>query len=187
MTLDKSEAAQALAEIDASRARSATLYSYSRAAPYVFVTGALWFVADLLFQFGPLDRNWVWPVCGLVAVALYAAIPFLQARARPREPFYPFRFRPTMTSFFVFVFMLATFSIFGPSDGRQVHSFIGVFFGVAYATFGLWVGWRLLALGMVLGALSLFGFFEVHAYYAAYMAVVGGGALMLSALWLRKA
>jgi hypothetical protein len=187
MTLDKSEAAEALAEIDASRARSAALYTYDRAAPYVFLTGALWFVADLLFQFAPGDRGWVWPVCSLVAGVLYGVIAVLQARRRRGEAFYPRYFRMMMSCVFVFAFIVAAFSIFHPFDGRQLHSFIGVVFALAYAIFGLWAGWRLLALGVLLGALSLFGFFEVHAYYAAYMAVVGGGALMLSALWLRKA
>jgi hypothetical protein len=49
------------------------------------------------------------------------------------------------------------------------------------------MGWRLVVIGAALTALSLFGYYEVHQYYLAYMGVVGGGALIASGLWLRAA
>ncbi len=49
------------------------------------------------------------------------------------------------------------------------------------------MGWRMVAIGAALAVLSLVGFFAVHDYYLAYMGLVGGGSMVLSGLWLRRA
>jgi hypothetical protein len=189
MTLDKTEAARALAEIGASERRSSSLYGYSRAAPYMALAGLMWLVADLLTEFSPTGRSVIWPIVSLVGTLGFVALAVFQKRgpaqsqARANGNFW----RAMGVWIAIFVFMLATFNVFAPSNGYQTHTFIGVFFGCTYVCVGLWIGWRMVATGIALTALSLFGFYEVHDYYLAYMGVVGGGALMLGALWLRTA
>jgi len=193
MTLDKSEAAQALAEIGASQRRSSSLYSYTRSAPYMALAGLMWLVADLLLQFSALNKGLIWPVVSGLGTVGFIALAVVQNRSprigsaaeeRAKDAVF---WRIMGLWLVVFAFMAATFTIFPPTDGAQSHTFIGVFFGCSYAALGLWLGWRLVATGVALVALSLFGFFEVHQYYLAYMGVIGGGGLMLSALWMRTA
>ena len=189
MTLDKDQAAAALADIGASQSRATSLYSYSRAAPFIFLVGVMWFVADLTIQFAPLSEplgNLVWPIVSAVSIPAFIVLMLMQARnnARPRG-------RSTMWKslglwLIIFAFVAGTFQIFYPFNGRQTSSFIGMFIGAVYAALGLWMGWRLMAIGLALALLSFAGFLWVHQYYAAYMGVVGGGGLMLSAFWLRK-
>lgn len=189
MTLDKSQAAQALADIDRSQRYSSSLYSYGRAAPYLIVAGLMWLVADLLMQFSPFSKTWIWPVVSLIGTMAFFAVATLQTRPEGRvgAPTRPGLFgRIVVVWLAVFAFMVATFAIYGLQDGRQQHSFIGVFFGCLYVAVGVFMGWRMVAIGMALTALSLFGFYAVHEYYLAYMGVVGGGALILSGLWLRR-
>jgi hypothetical protein len=194
MTLDKTQAAQALAEIGASQRRSSSLYSYTRSAPYMALAGLMWLVADLLLQFSSLNKTLIWPVVSGLGTLVFIALALVQNRTGPRpgsaaeEKARDGVFWRIMGVWLtVFIFMAATFTVFQPTDGVQTHTFIGVFFGCTYAVIGLWMGWRLVATGIALTALSLFGFFEVHQYYLAFMGVVGGGALMLSALWMRIA
>ncbi len=188
MTLDKSAAAHALAEIDESGRRASSLYSYGRAAPYVILAGVMWLVADLLMEFSPFSKTWIWPVVSILGTAGFVLLAIRQTRpanaaATPAKKGLFWRIVGVWLA--TFVFMSSTFSIFGLADGRQEHSFIGVFFGCTYIAVGVFMGWRMVAVGIALTALSLFGFFEVHQYYLAYMGLVGGGALIVSGLWLR--
>ena len=190
MTLDKAQAAQALADIDQSQRYSSSLYSYGRAAPYLIIAGAMWLIADLLTQFSPVDKSLIWPVVSLVGTG--ASIVFAFTQTRPGSSSQPGAKRGLFWKFMVvwlavFAFMVATFTIYGLDDGRQQHSFIGVFFGCTYVAVGVFMGWRMVAIGVALAVLSMVGFFEVHDYYLAYMGLVGGGSLILSGLWLRQA
>lgn len=188
MTLDKTQAAHALAEIDQTGRRSGSLYSYGRAAPYVILAGAMWLVADLLTEFAPFNKSWIWP-----AISLLGTVGFVLIALRQTKPANPAAAAAKKGIFWrilgvwlaVFAFMVSTFSIFGLADGRQEHSFIGVFFGCTYVAVGAFMGWRMVVVGVALTVLSLFGFFEVHDHYLAYMGLVGGGALIISGLWLR--
>jgi hypothetical protein len=57
-----------------------------------------------------------------------------------------------------------------------------------YAIMGLWRGTRFLVTGVAVTLLTLFGFFYLRdfALFCYWMAAVGGGALVLAGLWLRK-
>jgi hypothetical protein len=189
MTLDKTQAAQALADIDQSQRYSSSLYSYTRSAPYVVIAGLMWLTADLLMQFSPFDKTWIWPVVALIGTAAFFAVASGQNRAESRAGTPARRGhmgRIVVVWLAIFAFIVATFSIFGLQDGRQEHSFIGVFFGCLYVAVGVFMGWRIVAIGVALAVLSMVGFYAVHDYYLAYMGVVGGGALILSGLWLRR-
>src|SRR4051812_37456861 len=82
MTLDKSGAAEALAEIGQSQRRSANLYAYAASSPYLFLTGVMWLSADLLFQFTAWGRQWAWPVISLISIPVFFALAILRARQR---------------------------------------------------------------------------------------------------------
>jgi hypothetical protein len=72
------------------------------------------------------------------------------------------------------------------TSGIEIHSIFGIVFGFLYMGFGLWMGWRILALGAALTVLTLVGFYEVRAWYGLYMGLVSGGALILGGFWLRR-
>ena len=190
MTLDKSGAAEALAEIGQSQKRSADLYSYTVSAPYLFLTGAMWLTADLLFEFTEFGKSWGWPIVSLVAIPLFITIAVFQSRRRapaPRASGLDSHFWKGIAIWLlIFALVIGTFTIFWPFDGVKVHSFIGLLTGIAYAVGGLWLGKRIVVVGLGIAALTMAGHFWVHDHYTAYMGVVGGGGMMLGALWLRR-
>jgi hypothetical protein len=87
---------------------------------------------------------------------------------------------------FTIIFVTSLFAVMWPMSGKQFHAFWGVFFGCAYAILGAWVGTRIAIVGVLLCALSLVGYFWIDTYYALFMGVVGGGAMILGGVWLQK-
>jgi hypothetical protein len=190
MTIDRPAAAEAIADIAQSQARSASLYAYARFAPYLLLTGIMWLTADIAFQFAPAVRPWVWPVVSLACMPLYIGIGVRQATGRVREPgASPFdrRFWRAMATWALAIaFVSATSVVFAPIHGVQVHSFAGLLAGATYAIAGLWLGSRIFGVGLAIGVLTMLVHLYGGAYYTLYMGLVGGGGMILAALWLRR-
>ncbi len=72
-------------------------------------------------------------------------------------------------------------------QGQEIAAFIPLLMAALYVIRGLWSGWRYSAIGIGLAALSLGGFFFLHHYFLLWMALVGGGTLILTGLWLHRA
>jgi hypothetical protein len=84
------------------------------------------------------------------------------------------------------VFFAASLAVMSPVSPRQIGAFIPLIVAAGYALLGLWRGVRFIAVGAVLAGLTLGGFFLLPAYFGLWMAAVGGGALVLGGLWLRR-
>jgi len=189
MTLDKSGAAEALAEIGQSQKRSASLYSYTLSAPYLFLTGLMWLVADLLFQFTDWGKHWAWIVVSVISLPIFVVVSVFQARQRKpasTKGFDDHFWKAQGIWIISVIFVVGTFVIFAPSNGRYIHSFIGLASGAAYAALGLWMGRRIFAVGVFIAVFSMIGHLFIFEYYTAFMGIVCGGGMMLSALWLRR-
>ena len=66
-------------------------------------------------------------------------------------------------------------------------AFVPMLMAAIYMVMGLWLGWRYSAIGGALAVLTLGGFFLLPVHFLLWMAFVGGGALILTGLWLRSA
>jgi hypothetical protein len=184
MTITKDDASQALSEIDAARGRVWQAKAYSHASPFLIIWGAVWMVADGLTQFEP-----TWGLSWLVCIALGAIASTVVGASFSRQPDADRRvggWRQFATWLVVVAFIISLFFVIPVSSNREVHSIFGLVFGFIYLGMGLWIGWRLAALGVALVALTLAGFYAVGAWYALYMGLVSGGALVLGGLWLRR-
>jgi hypothetical protein len=83
-------------------------------------------------------------------------------------------------------FFGALFSVLAPVNTHQVGAVIPLFVALAYVLLGLWRGLRFLIAGLLIAALTLIGYFSLPAHFDLWMAIVGGGALILAGLWLRR-
>jgi len=91
------------------------------------------------------------------------------------------------TFFAIGAFISATFAVMPPAGPEAVGAFIPLIVALAYVLLGIWKGIRFVVAGSIIAALTLGGFFYLHQHFLLWMAVVGGGALALAGLWLRKA
>ena len=82
---------------------------------------------------------------------------------------------------------VCTLLIFEVRSGRQVAGFFGLLVASGYAIVGCWSGLRWLLAGVVMGALTLSGYFLLPAYFNLWMGCVGGGVLALTGVWMRRA
>jgi hypothetical protein len=90
----------------------------------------------------------------------------------------------TMLVFYAFLF--AIFAVLRPRNPVVSGAVIPLLVAAIYAVMGIWSGLRFLYIGIALAALTLGGWFWLPHYFLLWMAVVGGGSLILVGLWLRK-
>ena len=181
MTLTRDEAARALAEMEAAQNRSSVLARYAAGGPILMLWGAEWFVCNLVSQYGGGAANWVWPSATLVAMGLSFWLS-RRAGAGARKGY-----RAIATSLAIFVFFFCLFSIMRLADLRAFNAVISLSVGLAYVIVGLWTGLRYAVLGAAVMAAVMAGWWLFPSLFFVWMAVVGGGALALGGLWLRRA
>lgn len=83
-------------------------------------------------------------------------------------------------------FFFATFYIMAPVNGRQVGAFILPFVAAVYALASVCLDWRYAIAGIAIAILTLAGFALLGLHFPLWMEAVGGGALILAGLWLRR-
>jgi hypothetical protein len=179
MTLSPQDAAAALRDIQAAESRSATLREYQRAAPHFIIWGILWAVGYGLSDVFPAQANAVWAV--IVPIGIVAGVVAMRGSRSASG----WRYAAVMAA--ILAFFAASFVVLAPLTGRQVAAVIPLFVALMYVLRGIWAGPRYVVAGVAVAALTLAGFFLLREHFALWMAGVGGGALILAGLWLRKA
>jgi len=180
------QAADALKEVAATERRSAEAYSYNQSAPYCFVWGAVWFLgygAQALLP--PPARMWLgWWWMGLSIAGVIASILIGRAQhvRRPGRSW-----RMGMLFLILWLFTAALFAVFSPQNHLQVGAYYPLLFAAIYAAIGLWLGLRYVLIGVFMAVATLGAYFFLREYFFHWMAVVGGGSLLLTGLWMRKA
>lgn len=187
MNIDAKAAASALKDIDRATARTAAFSGYRRSWPSFLVWGLVWSGANITQQFAPEWANVTWMI-GLVA-GISSSI-FVGMSARPLAA--TGATRPTMARYIgagliIAVAISAVFNIVGVRDAVTANAAMSLFVAAAYAVMGLWHGSRFLCLGLLLGGVIIAGWAYGREYFALWMGLAGGGALILTAFWLRRA
>ena len=188
MTLSPAQAAENLKDIAKTERRSAEALRYSRFSPFLFLWGAVWAAGYLgsatlpPHVYGPL-----WFGLDFAGLAGCAVIGYRQNKGQPTDSEGRRKGRRFFASFFIiFLFIIATFAVMGPVRPLQQAAFWPLVIAMFYAIMGLWAGARLLITGLALTVLTLGGFFFLREYFMYWMAVTGGGSLILAGFWFRQ-
>ena len=80
----------------------------------------------------------------------------------------------------------AEWAAYAPLIGRKVAAFSCTVCMFGYTVMGLWLGRFLLCLGFLLTATTLVGYYFVSEYFFLWMALTGGGSLIVSGVFIRK-
>lgn len=188
MSLSPDQAADSLKEIERTERRSAAARVYANASPFLLMWGVVWVVGYSVSDLAPRHANGLW---ALLLVAGFAGSALLgRQRARHGDPHPGFsrragpRFLATYIAFTLFI--AATYALFGNARPEVQAAYVPMIVALAYSVWGIWVGARFLVTGIAVAALTMGGFFFLHEHFLLWMAFVGGGALILAGLWLRK-
>lgn len=183
MSIPRQEAADALRDIEEARQQSAKAYHYQRFSPHLFLWGAIWVVGYAVTYFRP-SASLIW--AALVPIGLLGSF-FLGGRWSSAPAGASHGGKYGVTAFAIFLFITAIFAILPPRSQSQVGAFFPILVALFYALIGIWTGGtRIALLALALGALTIAGYFWLPQFFLLWMAGVGGGALILGGVWLRK-
>ena len=189
MVVSKEDAVQALAEIGAARERTEQLRGYRNFGPHAMIWGSVWMLANTLIGLQGSDASLIWLVLNLLGAAasmtVGARARSAMATAQRRRAFQNWRW--IATSVLVVLFFTATFAVLPPTSGAQISAFIALFFAAAYTLLGVWNGWKILALGLVMAGLVLVGYFSGTVHYQLLSQALAGAAMVLGGWWMRRA
>ena len=185
MNISPTEAADALRDIAASADRAREFKGYRMAAPYFFLWGTIWIIGYGVSGLAPHYAN-LWAPLSVIGMVVSAVIGWRHRRNMVTGAAYGKRMWLSFATFAIFI--TATYAILPPHSLNQMNAFPALLTGTAYALSGVWSGRaRLLILGAVVVAATMGGYFFLAPYFAFWMAVVGGGGLILTGFWMRKA
>ncbi|HEX3429434.1 MAG TPA: hypothetical protein VHT03_00995 [Rhizomicrobium sp.] len=181
MPISTSEAQAALSDIAKTSRASATTYGYRHASPHLIVWGVIWALGYGLSYLRP-QYGATWPV--LVLIGTVASF-WVGWKSRPAQS-KGYDWRYAATALAALLFITAIYAIMPPRTGLQAGAFFPILIALLYGLIGIWTrGTRMLIAGIALAALTLGGYFLLPQYFMPWMAVVGGGALILGGFWLR--
>ena len=194
MNISREEASISLKEIHETHQRSSTLQNYRHFAPHMLIWGVVWLIANSLCDLFP-DRAGqiclVLTVLGVIAGfssrARGRALPGSAERAVAKGHPCISGWRWALSGVVLFGFFTAAFAVLPAHSGLQATTFISLFFMSAYMIFGALAGLRVFFVGLVATAAILYGYFSLAQHQFLWLGVCAGGALIVGALWIRKA
>lgn len=185
MSLSSEEAAASLSQVEQAGRRSSQLYFYHCSSPHLILWGIIWIVGYGGTGLFPAYSLHLW--LALVAIGVASGVFLNRARKHDRYATGPYAWRMAALWALIMFFVFATYAILKPTNGVQLCAYPALITGCTYVAVGLWRGLRYVIAGLVVVALTLFGFYEITGFLqnCLWFAFVGGGAMILTGLWFR--
>jgi hypothetical protein len=196
MVISPEEAARTLADVGRATGRVATYDRYREASVYLFIWALVWFGANAALGLFPMDAGpWAWRGAGTagVAASLGAAMIMRARRAASEDggrwqASWSGTLRPFATALAFYGFFWAVMLVLPDVGPREGSAFICLVVAFAYIAMGVWMGWRLLVIGLASATLVLGGYgFLPPEHFLLWLAFVGSASLAAGGLWLRQA
>jgi len=179
MVLSPQDAAEALRDVETAQARSAQLHGYARSSPHLFLWGVLWMVGYSLNDLFPAHGGAIWgAITPIGLIAGFAAL---------RGAGHEVRWGYGALAVTLVAFLAAALFVLWPISPRQVAALIPLVVAAGYVIAGIWQGPRYVTTGIAVAALTLAGFVLLKQHFFLWMAGVGGAALILAGIWLKRA
>ncbi len=182
MQLSREQASAALAEVDSARATMRSVVQAHRGHYHLWIWGAAWIAMPLLAQFRGDNAARFFPWIAGTAGLASAAVGFAQGR-QIRLPVNA-RFLGLIATLVVFA-AIFPFVLRIEPNVRTVYAYICLVALQGYVVAGLWTDSYLLWLGLAVSALVLAGVFLFPAIFWWWMALCGGGTLLVTGFYVR--
>ncbi|OYY71629.1 hypothetical protein [Sphingomonas sp. 28-63-12] len=176
-TIDAGEAAAALATVDQARTRSTQFFGYARSGGIVIAWGLVWLTANVATHIDWVTGQYCWAI-GIASAILWT---WHRSRGGPRN------WRMPGLVVLVFVYLLVSEAMIGGVNARLHNAMTSMLVASIYVGLGFWAGIRFVVLGLAVMAAILLGWFVFPAWLYLWLGLGGGGALIITGLWLRRA
>lgn len=183
MSIDKTEAAAALADISRVIAGVKQSRIYRTSASMLILWGVVVTLGYLFAFFVPQRAAAGWLILQIAGTLLTLAAS-VNWGSRQGRTGAEWRFGALMLLIFAFGTLWS--NVLGHFGPREMNVFWPTLFTFCYCVAGLWFGGAFTALGVGITALSVAGYFWAGAWLELYMAVVNGGGLVLCGLLMRR-
>lgn len=175
--IGQDDAVSALASIERTRQRAFELRGYAHAGDIVIGWGLVWLVCNLLGYFAP-ELVFVWPI----GIALGVIWSIWRGRAQSNGGW-----RATASAFTIFALVALVIAISEVETPAESNALISAFVAAAYVLQGIWLGQRFAWIGLAITLLVIIAWFVDREHLELWLGVGGGGLLILSGIWLKRA
>jgi hypothetical protein len=192
MNVSRQDASEALDAIAIADRRARQVRGYREASPFLIVWGLGWMVANAVSDLMPSRAGQAWLAVIIAGCCITLLLVIMQSRREAaknsltRAERMLYRRRAILIGITIMGFFPAMLTVLSPLSPRQQDAFISLFWAFAYMAGGAWLGSRLFVTGLVTAAAILGGYLFLSEHFFLWMALVGGGSLVLGGLWLRK-
>jgi hypothetical protein len=196
LTPTPDEARASLAEVDHVLAQTRHAIRQGVSAPLLILWGCIWMVADTTTQFYPQAMSWLWSVLDLVGILGWVWIFRCQRHRVKSSRGWRYGAFWGILFFYAVLWMNLLVPVDWPKTNQEWIAFEPMFRRLttymhtvpmfAYVIGGLWLDPFFIWLGAVVTALIVFGFCFVQEYFYLWLAVTGGGALVVSGVFIKK-
>ena len=186
MNISPSEAEEALAAIQTVAQRTRRLIASGGTTITLIVTGVVWLVGFTCTQFLPKEIVvHIWTGLSILGCTLGTILGFRMGK-RVRSPLTA----PTAKRIGLFWLLLvfygtATIAIARPTDGKQATMFVILFIMLGQLAMGLLFSFSSVWWALPVTALALVGYFLLPDIFYLWMAILGGGGMIVLGLYIR--
>jgi hypothetical protein len=183
IVIDHEAASAALSDINDMVRRVRQSRIYDVASQFMVVAGVFVVVGNLATFVAPRYAPYIWPATNVLTVVVSAAISIFDHR---RTGIRSFDLRVLVALVLFYAFGLLCSVVLGHYGGREMGAFWPIYFMLFYCVAGLWFGQAFIHIGLGITALTLIGYFFITGdLFLIWMAMVNGGGLIVSGLWMR--
>jgi hypothetical protein len=186
VNMSTSEAEEALVAIQTMAQR--TRQSIASGGTYItlIVTGVVWLIGFVCTQFLPQDIvGYIWGGLSILGGAIGTFLGFRMGK-RVRSP----ATTPTVKRVVLFWLLLALYgitiiAIAHPTDGKQATLFVIMFIMLGQLAMGLLFSFSSVWWALPITFLALAGYFLLPGTFYLWMAILGGGGMIILGLYIR--
>jgi hypothetical protein len=182
MNISKQEAQESLTEIENIISQTRRAIAHGGTGTMLIIWGIIWALGYSASQFINKWAGTIW-----LLLILFGAVAswICGVRNKPLTKNSNYG-RVGLFWLILFGYAIVWVVLLRPVSSEAVGAFWATIPMFAYVVGGLWFGRFFVWLGLIVTALAVAGFFLLPAWFDLWMAVTGGGALILSGLFIRK-
>ena len=177
MNISKQEAQESLAEIENVILQTRKEIARSGASYSLILWGVIWVLGFSGSQFFPHISGWLWLALVFIGFVVMWILTKKSAFLHPTS-------RRVHLGWLILVAYMMFWNILLHADEREGLAFCSTVCMCGYVICGLWLGRFLVWLGLIVTALTVVGFFLLPVWFPLWMAITGGGSLILSGLFI---
>lgn len=188
MNVTRQDAQSSLSAVHDVMRQTRKAIASSYANPLLILWGTLWIAAFTATHFYRTYAFAIFTTMGIIGGLGTAIVTRIFHSQAPVKEAASHRMGRRIAVFWITLLVYVTIWLFllAPFDGLQCNAVFCTASMFAYIVMGLWFGSNfMIALGLAVTAATLVGYYFLTGYYCLWMAVVGGGTLFGTGLYIR--